>query len=625
MRGVSSCLVGFATDPTKPRRRIRPPAAEGPAMDMELTAELLVDAPQVSDLHLSPDGQRVAYVVRIGQRSAVWVDGDRFSWGEGVDDHPRWSPDGRTLAFRSDRGGKAQIYLLPAAGGGEARQLTEEGGGVHAFAWSPLGDRIAFTSPDPRETPDPYVEGEDPPHHRLRQVDPATGAVTTLFAEPRHVAAFAWSPDGSEIAFVAQTSPEPEAAAHPCTVETTAGRTLARLPASPGALRWLPSGIFHTGTVAMAPCSSACLYRLSPWRRLAGGDEDCLIALCGEGPGDLAATFAQGLGTVVARVDPATGARTPIAACPQGAADIREASVVADRWAVIATFPERPPEVWVNGRPVARHGFRDIAWARPQPFAWRSPDGLALDGVLTLPPDSPRQPLPLVCLVHGGPYGRATLGVQPGPGPAGWSQWLAAAGYAVLQPNYRGGLGHGEAFAAAARGRVGLEDWQDVLTAVDTAIARGIADPARLGIGGWSQGGFLTAWAVTQTSRFRAAVVGAGVSDWGAMVATSDLPTFEAALAGSRPWDGSGPHPAARISPISFARAARTPTLILHGREDARVPVNQAVGFYRALRDAGCTAELVLYPREPHAFRERAHQLDVLRRVRTWYGRYLGA
>ncbi len=593
-------------------------------MDIELTAELLVDAPQLSDIRLAPDGRRAAYVVKKGTRSAIWVNGDRFSWGEGADDQPRWSPDGRTLAFRSDRTGKAQIYLLPATGGGEARQLTDEPGGVHAFAWSPRGDRIAFTAPDPHDPPDPQVDGEDPPVHRLRAVAVAGGPAQTLFGEPRHVGAFAWSPDGAELVFVARPSPELDAATQPCSVETTGGRSLARLAASPGALRWLPGGIFHTGSVAMAPCSSSCLYRLDPPARVAGGDEDCLAGLCGDGPEDLAALVARGLTTVLVRIAPETGAATPIWAPAAGEADLRDASVAGEHWAAVVAYPDRPPEVCIDGRSVARHGFADVAWGRQEPFLWKGADGLALDGVLTLPPGAAKMPLPTVCLVHGGPYGRVTPGINPAPGAAGWSQWLAASGYAVLQPNYRGGLGHGEAFAASARGRVGREDWQDVLTAVDTAVARGIADPARLAIGGWSQGGFMSAWAITQTARFRAAVIGAGVSDWNAMVMNSDMATFEAALGGGRPWDGSGPHPAALISPISFARAARTPALILHGREDARVPVNQGIGFYRALRDAGCAAELVVYPREPHGFRERAHQLDVLHRVRSWYGRYLG-
>ena len=207
--------------------------------------------------------------------------------------------------------------------------------------------------------------------------------------------------------------------------------------------------------------------------------------------------------------------------------------------------------------------------------------------------------------------------------PLGWGQLLATAGYAVLLPNYRGGVGHGNDFAAAARAGMGTVEWDDVMAATDAVVERGIADPARLGIGGWSQGGFLTAWAVTQTDRFAAAVMGAGVSDWGMMAATSDMETFEAQLAGDTPWDGPGPHHYAKGSPISYASRRTTPLLILHGADDSRVPASQAVAFHRALRDQDAPVELVTYPREPHGIAERRHQEDLMRRVREWFDRWL--
>src|SRR4029079_6038067 len=164
----------------------------------------------------------------------------------------------------------------------------------------------------------------------------------------------------------------------------------------------------------------------------------------------------------------------------------------------------------------------------------------------------------------------------------------------------------------------------DLVTAVDAAVARGIADPARLGIGGWSQGGFMSAWAVTQTQRFKAAIVGAGPTDWGMMAATSDMPRFDSALGGSTLWEGAGPHRHAQLSPLSFARNVTTPVLILHGQNDARVPLNQAISFHRALREVGAQTELWIYPREPHGIGERAHPIDLLKRVRAWYERWLG-
>jgi dipeptidyl aminopeptidase/acylaminoacyl peptidase len=193
--------------------------------------------------------------------------------------------------------------------------------------------------------------------------------------------------------------------------------------------------------------------------------------------------------------------------------------------------------------------------------------------------------------------------------------------FALMNP--RGGFGRGEQFAAAARGEVGQADYQDVLAAVDAAIERGIADPERLGIGGWSQGGFMSAWAVTQTERFKAAIMGAGVSDWGMMVMTSDVPDFEQELGGSAPWSGETQRRHLELSPITFACNVKTPVLILHGENDARVPLSQATGFRRALRKQGVPVEFVVYPREPHSVAERAHQIDILMRVRRWYNRWL--
>jgi dipeptidyl aminopeptidase/acylaminoacyl peptidase len=266
--------------------------------------------------------------------------------------------------------------------------------------------------------------------------------------------------------------------------------------------------------------------------------------------------------------------------------------------------------------------LREFAFCTQEPFFWQAPDGLKLDGILIRPSQPSEGPLPTVVLVHGGPYGRSSneWNLQP----LRWGQWLAHHGYAVLLPNYRGGVGHGHWFATQARGNVGVGDFPDVLSMVDAAIERGIADPERLGIGGWSQGGFMTAWAVGHTTRFKAAVMGAGVSDWNMMTLTSDLPTFESVLGGSHPWNGVGPRRADEVSPISFASHAETPLLMLHGKNDERVPVSQAIGFERALRGRDVPVQLVVYPREPHGVRERAHQRDILRRVLAWYQQWLG-
>ena len=296
--------------------------------------------------------------------------------------------------------------------------------------------------------------------------------------------------------------------------------------------------------------------------------------------------------------------------------------------AVVRSSGGEPPEIYAGTpdalRKVSDHhaALRDFEFGTQEPFYWNAPDGLQIDGVLIRPPKAADRPLPMVTLVHGGPYGRSSNGWNLRP--LSWAQYLAAHGYAILMPNYRGGVGHGHKFAINARGNVGEGDFPDVLSGVDAAIERGIADPERLGIGGWSQGGFMTAWAVGHTRRFKAGVMGAGVSDWNMMTLTSDLPTFESVLGGSSPWDGIDRDRAAEVSPIYFAAKATTPLLMLHGKNDERVPVSQAIGFERALRERNVPTQLVVYPREPHGVRERAHQLDILRRVLDWYNTWLG-
>jgi acetyl esterase/lipase len=241
---------------------------------------------------------------------------------------------------------------------------------------------------------------------------------------------------------------------------------------------------------------------------------------------------------------------------------------------VACALHHRVPDVWA-GPPEGKllrvsdlaPELADVEWGSQERLAWRAPDRLELDGLLILPPGRTRDdgPFPLVLILHGGPYGRFGDDLQ-----LGWAlpaQWLATAGFAVFCPNPRGGLGHGAEFARTVRGAVGVADWRDVESGLERLVDEGVADPERLGLGGWSQGGYMTAWGVTQTARFRAAVVGAGPSDWGMMVAESDLPTFEASLGGSAGWEGPGPHRHDELSPISYAHRVTTPTLICTARK----------------------------------------------------------
>ena len=636
-----------------------------------LTPEMIADGLLPSEPQFSPDERSIAYAVapagrsEAGPQTAIWLvaaDGAtpplRLTGGVSDDTMPRWSPDGAWLYFLSDRAkkGEAQVQRLPLAGG-EGEALTDWQGGIAAFAPLADGRTLALLAADAkteederreRERDDAIVWGERLRPRRLRLLDLETRAIRTVEAlGTRHIAALAPAPEGTRLAVTHWPSPDLDNMAYPTPlvlVDAMNGAVskLATLPLVGQSLTWDGAGeaLAYIAPAVAGGVSGNALY-LFPLaegasRRLVAELPACPAALTRRGTGPILVTVADGLDTTVQRLDVGAGTLTELSRQP---GDLAAPTVSADgaTFAAVRSTPDSPPNIWAG--PVAgplgrltdlRPELAGVAWGMQERLAWHAADGLALDGLLILPPGKGRAdgPFPLIVLVHGGPYARFADDFQLGSGRPS-AQWLAQGGYAVFAPNARGGMGHGADFAYSVAGRVGLEDWEDIVVGLDRLIAEGVADPARLGIGGWSQGGFMTAWAVGQdeagsTPRFRCGVMGAGVSDWGMMVAESDLPTFEAGLGGSTGWEGIGPHPHDRVSPISFVHRVKTPVLMLHGERDERVPVSQAQFFARGLRRYGVPNELVIYPREPHGLRERAHQIDATRRQRVWFDRWLG-
>jgi dipeptidyl aminopeptidase/acylaminoacyl peptidase len=251
---------------------------------------------------------------------------------------------------------------------------------------------------------------------------------------------------------------------------------------------------------------------------------------------------------------------------------------------------------------------------------WQGADGMEIQGLLILPvgyQEGTRAPL--LTWVHGGPawlYTHSFYGAGRYP-----QQLFAGAGYAVLLANPRGSAGWGVEFTEANIGDFGGRDYEDIIAGVDHVIGLGIADPARLGIGGWSYGGFMTAWAVTQTKRFKAAMMGAGICNWRSFHGVAEIGTWDQISYRASPYEQGGRYD--RFSAIHYVDRVTTPTLIVHGMEDVIVPVGQSYEFFRALKDHGVPTELVVYPREPHGFRERGHNIDRFRRFLAWFQRYI--
>ncbi|HEU5347757.1 MAG TPA: S9 family peptidase, partial [Ktedonobacterales bacterium] len=293
-----------------------------------------------------------------------------------------------------------------------------------------------------------------------------------------------------------------------------------------------------------------------------------------------------------------------------------------------------PPEVWA-GALTERDGAARIDWrqlthlnrltaetlrlAPAEAISWEGADGWRIEGLFTRPLTPKRgTPPPLVVAVHGGPSAAWQTDWR---GSVMFAQMCASAGFAVFQPNIRGGMGRGVAFADAVLGDAGGKDFQDILSGIEYLTAQGLVDGERVAIVGWSYGGFMSAWAISQTQRFKAAMMGAGVCDFHSFHAQTNISDWDMRILAADPL--TQPDVYRAHSAITFAANITTPTLILHGEQDPCVPANQAYEFYRALLDRNVPAELVVYPREGHSLYEREHLRDRDERILRWLDKYL--
>jgi len=642
----------------------------------QLTPELLVDSAVPLCPVISPDGRWVAYVVTtMGARehrlSTLWAartDASsppvRLTEGTAWDRNPQWAPDSASLYFWSAR----QLHRIDLDGG-DAEALISWRGEICDYLPLAGGRSVAVIAGDEPSDEDAYraaerddamVWSEGAPGNQLRLLELGRSelAVVDGLAD-RHVVEVAQRPDGGALAVISWACPQDEPGAFTArlhVVDPETGKVCelgrvgleARSPAW-----WNTDGRWHLAYLAVTPpgpigglavfdvtvpgagAGAGARAGVGGWaaeehRNLTAGMTVCPVELVQLADGPPLALFADGLDTALYRLDP-SARRFRRVSITEGRIDSLTASSSGDMIAARVSTVGQPADVHAGppGGPLTRLSdtwpdLRRITWGSQQRLSYQAADGVALDGLLILPAGRHREdgPFPLITLVHGGPYDRYadefTLNWWP-PG-----QWLATAGYAVFLPNPRGSQGRGHEFAATVAGAVGTDEWTDILSGIDLLIAGGFADPDRLGIGGWSHGGFMAAWAVGQTDRFKAALMGAGISDWGMMVGVGELGLQEAGLGGSCGWESAGPHRHDQLSPISYASKIRTPVLILHGQDDTNVPVGQAMYFHRALCRFGVEHELVIYPREGHPILERGHQIDLLRRVRGWFDRWLG-
>ena len=627
-----------------------------------VTAKALLDIRFPSDPNLSPDGKRVAFVAwdwvedKPKQRGNIWivetVEGEArpLSRRKNEESCPRWSPDSKQLAFTAKGEGekdKPQLFVIPAEGG-DAKQVCAMPNGVSDLQWSPDGSRIAFISlegDEPETDPIVVTSGR---HHRLWTARPDYDIPEAVTPDGVTVWEYAWSPASKQLALYYSTGPDDTDWFHgqigvvPASGEMV--RQVSRLTRQASAITWSPDG--------------TCLAYISgAWSDPGRGGGDIFVQPLAKGNEARNLTPDVQFSATWCRWFPDN--RHILFTCVKGVTqqvgilDETDSSITVPeedfvmQWdqPILSTTPDlrsfasihscqrHPYDVWfgelldevdpvksVNWRRLTRLNpiaEETLAIAPSERFHYQSVDGEQVNALFTPPLTSKNDALPALFVnVHGGPSG-----AWCDDWGNFYTQLLATAGYAVLRTNYRGSWGRGVSFADAVLGDMGGKDFQDILYGIDYLVERGLVDGNRLAIGGWSNGGYLAAWAVTQTTRFKAAVMGAGISDWHNMHAQTNIADADILLLDADPLEN--PEVYREHSPITYAGRVTTPTLILHGENDPAVPVAQAYAFYRALRERNVPVELVVYPREGHGLSERVHLLDSEVRVLHWLERYL--
>jgi dipeptidyl aminopeptidase/acylaminoacyl peptidase len=598
------------------------------------TVDQILSLKRVGSPEISPDGRWVAYTVREtnwddnSYETEIWL-ADAVSGAlrqltnaKKSSQSPAWSPDGSKLAFISDRTDKRQIYVInPTAG--EADALTSLEDGVSGFAWSPDGKSIAYTATEPKtagikDREKKYGEfqvvQQDYKMTHLFAIDVGTRAIRTLTSGAFTVGSFQWSPDGKGIAFDHRVnSAFASSGSTDISILTVADGSVRKLVTQDGPDShpvWSPDGSRIAFETAMANPAFFYSNGLIATVPVGGGAPTVLSATFDEDP-SIVAWKANGLFfsasqrtySYLYRLDPGTKTVTKISPSDQTVNSGFSMAPDGGTYACLRADAKAMPDVYVvsgSGRTPQEKRLTDMnaqttGWTAStlEVVSWKSQDGATIEGVLHKPVDfDPSRKYPLLVVIHGGPTGVSrtvpfTSAIYP------IDVWVPR-GVLVLEPNYRGSAGYGEKFRALNVRNLGVGDAWDVLSGVDSLIAKGLVDPAKVGTMGWSQGGYISAFLATHdAARFKAISVGAGISDWMTYYVNTDITPFTRQYLKATPWDD--PEIYAKTSPITYIKQAKTPTLVQHGATDQRVPLPNAYELYQGLQDNKVPSKLIVY------------------------------
>ncbi len=632
------------------------------------TPEMQVKLKGLASPQISPDNKRTVYTVNDAVMAAdksefvtqIWMaatdgtDNRQMTYGDKSSTNPKWSPDGSMIAFTSNRKDNRNYIYLLRVGGGEAEQLTEIKGSVANFEWSPDGHSIAYAMTDPKSDDE---EKNDKGRNDFRWMDENTKFARVyvipiaknadgkreprkLTSVDRHITSFDWSPDGRRIVFshVKSSLVDHWPTSDISMVDVQSGAVsqfaATELPeASPSFSRdgkWVAATI-SDGPVRWAQSNRIVIYAVdgsvAKMMPLSHDGQPNIVGWSTDGS-KIYFSEAKGTGTSLYEANVAAGTITE----KHGSNAVVVSSISINpggMFGMVIQSANRPPEVFAalieqqvptqisNANPE----IAKMTVGRTETIKWKSKDGREIEGLLHYPNGYVAgTKVPLILNIHGGPAGVFQQSYLGGRGSYPLATFMSK-GYAILRPNPRGSSGYGTEFRRANIKDWGGMDYEDLMTGVDHVISMGVADENRLGVMGWSYGGYMTSTIITKTKRFKAASSGAPVTNMMSFNGTADIPSFLPDYFEAEFWDDPAIY--AKHSAMFNIKGVTTPTLVQHGEADVRVPIEQGYQLYNALKRQGVPTRMIVLPRQPHGPNEPKMQIAAMQSNLDWFEKYL--
>jgi dipeptidyl aminopeptidase/acylaminoacyl peptidase len=620
----------------------------------------VIDLKRVSNPVLSPDGNQILFTIAKADWkenksiSHIWrinTDGTnlvQMTNGKDGESGGKWSPDGKYIAFITKRNEESQIYFL-YTGGGEAIQFTEHEGGVNSFQWSPDSKKIYFIATEPltkeekkkkKIKDDAFIFEHNYKNRHLWVIDVESKEEKRLTEGDFTIRSFNLSRDGAKLIYTASPTP---------LFDDVLKAEIWLMDLADNSTRQITKNSIWEGSAELSPDSSTILFVAETDEKFQNiYYQGTILVVPAEGgtPQFLIPDFEYEIYGATWSADGKsiyfianTGVHSEIFSVSLLDKKVKQLTdgkhsifgfdyiPKIDTIAYRIISPYNPGTFWMSKMtdfsPKMIYDpypeLEEFKLAKFEVVHWKGTDGVTVEGILYYPIGYEEgKRYPLLAHTHGGPASSDQLTFD------GYAHARAGRGYAILKPNYRGSTGYGNDFLRDMVGHYFLHAHEDVLTGVDYLIERGIADPDKLGALGWSAGGHMTNWLVTQTDRFKAASSGAGASNWISMYAQSDVRIYRTPWFLGDPWHKDSPLETYRKhSAIFYVHQAKTPTLIMYGQNDRRVPLPQGYEMYRGLKANGVPTELVIFPREGHGPRELRHYLYKMNKEFQWLEKYI--